>query len=82
MQIAGNGSTATGLSWYQDRSDLELPWVWVISVPILVYRSLMLAWTLWLARRLLGQLRWGWRGLSGPVLWRDVKLVLPGRKRP
>jgi len=77
MQVAGNGSTATGLNWYQDRSGPELPRVWVISVPILVYRGLMLAWALWLAHRLLGWLHWGWQGLSGPVLWRDGKLVLP-----
>ncbi|WP_133511960.1 hypothetical protein [Candidatus Thiosymbion oneisti] len=82
MQIAGNGSTSTDLNWYQDRSDPELPRVWVISVPILVYRGLMLAWALWLAHRLLGWLRWGWQGLSSPMLWRDVKLVLPRRKRP
>jgi len=36
MQIASNGSTATRLNWYQDRSGPELPRVWVISVPILV----------------------------------------------
>lgn len=81
MQIGGNGSTSTKLDWYQDRSGPELPQVWVVSVPILVYRGLMLAWALWLAFRLLGWLRWGWQGLSSPVLWREVKLELPGRKR-
>lgn len=82
MQIAGNGSTSTRLDWYQDRSGSELPHVWVLSVPILVYRALMLAWALWLAYRLLGWLRWGWQGMSSPVLWREVKLSLPDRKRP
>jgi hypothetical protein len=82
MQIAGNGSTSARLDWYQDRSRSDLPQVWVVSVPILVYRGLMLAWALWLAYRLLGWLRWGWQGLSSPVLWRQAKLRLPGRKRP
>lgn len=81
MQIAGNGSTSTSLNWYQDRSGPELPQTWVISVPILVYRGLMLAWALWLAFRLLGWLRWGWQGLSSPVLWREVKLELRGGRR-
>lgn len=81
MQIAGNGSTSTTLNWYQDRSAPELPQAWVISVPMLVYRGLMLAWALWLAYRLLGWLRWGWQGLSTPVLWREVKLELPSRMR-
>jgi hypothetical protein len=46
MQIAGNGSGSMRLDWYQDRSGPELPEVWVLSVPILVYRVLMLAWAL------------------------------------
>lgn len=62
MQIAGNGSTAASLDWYQDRSGADLPGVWVVSVPMLGYRGLMLAWALWLAVRLLGWLRWGWAG--------------------
>jgi hypothetical protein len=81
MQIAGNGSTQTRLDWYQDRGGPRLPEVWVVSVPILVYRGLMLAWALWLAFRLLGWLRWGWQGLARPVLWREVRLKLPARKR-
>ena len=81
MQIAGNGSSSTMLDWYQDRSGSELPAVWVVSAPILVYRILMLAWALWLAYRLLAWLRWGWQGLSSPVLWREVKLKLPTGKR-
>ena len=81
MQIAGNGSTAANLQWYLDRSLSELPRVWVISVPVLVYRGLMLAWALWLAIRLLAWLRWGWQSLSEPVLWRETGFKLPGRRR-
>ena len=84
MQIAGNGSSATLLNWYEDRSDPDLPRVWVVSVPILVYRFLMLAWALWLTLRLIGWLRWGWQGLASPVLWREVNLRLSnlaGRRR-
>jgi hypothetical protein len=77
MQIAGNGSSPWQLNWYQDRTGPELPRPWVVSVPILVYRGLMLAWALWLAFRLLAWLRWGWGQFSTPVLWREVKLKLP-----
>jgi hypothetical protein len=83
MQIMGNGSTATTLNWYQDRGGPGLPSVWVLSVPLWVYRILMLAWALWLAVRLLDWLRWGWEGLSKPVLWRESALADvsgPGRK--
>ena len=44
MQIAGNGSSASRLLWYQDRDDEILPQAWVLSVPMMVYRLLMLAW--------------------------------------
>jgi hypothetical protein len=77
MQIAGNGSSALQLNWYQDRSRPELPRPRVFSVPILVYRALMLAWALWLAFRLLAWLRWGWAQFATPVLWRESKLKLP-----
>ena len=75
MQIRGNGSSATLLRWYQDRSVAGVPEVWVVSLPILVYRALMLAWSLWLAFRLLDWLRWGWEGFARPVLWREVELA-------
>jgi hypothetical protein len=71
MQIMGNGSEGQWLRWYQDRGGPELPQVTVFSVPMWVYRGLMLGWALWLAYRLLAWLRWGWEGYSRPVLWRE-----------
>ncbi len=70
MQIAGNGSSASELHWYQDRSDGSLPAASVISVPLGVYRLAMLAWALWLALALLRWLRWGWECFSSGALWR------------
>lgn len=70
MQIAGNGSQAGQLLWYQDRTGESLPQPWVISVPLWVYRLLMLAWALWLANSLLNWLRWGWGCFSADGLWR------------
>ncbi|WPL15641.1 hypothetical protein Thiowin_00547 [Thiorhodovibrio winogradskyi] len=72
MQIAGNGSNAELLRWYLDRSGPELGEVLVVSVPMLAYRLLMLAWALWLALRLLAWLRWGWQAVSQPLLWRTL----------
>ena len=60
MQITGNQSSAFLLNWYQDRSLPTLPTATVISVPLIVYRLLMLAWALWLAVSLLNWLKWGW----------------------
>ncbi len=73
MQIAGNGSSASVLSWYQDRSDALLPRAFVLSVPLGVYRFLMLAWALWLAFALLRWLRWGWHCFTTGGLWKPRK---------
>lgn len=74
MQIGGNGSQAYALRWYQDRLTDALPEAWVVSVPLWVYRALMLAWALWLALALPGWLRWGWGCLSAGGLWRPLRL--------
>ena len=81
MQIAGNGSDAGRLSWYQDRTGAELPQAWVLSVPTFVYRLLMLAWALWLAFALIRWLRWGWSCYATAGLWRSLALELPKRYR-
>jgi hypothetical protein len=71
MQIAGNGSWAHSLHWYQDRFDKALPQAWVISAPLWLYRLLMLLWALWLANALLRWLRWGWEQFNAGGLWRQ-----------
>jgi hypothetical protein len=69
MQITGNQSSAFNLNWYQDRSAASLPVATVISVPLIVYRLLMLAWSLWLAVSLLNWLKWGWGCFASGRLW-------------
>ncbi|MBU1722671.1 MAG: hypothetical protein KJ892_02305 [Gammaproteobacteria bacterium] len=78
MQIAGNGSWAQNLLWYQDRAGNVLEQPSVISVPILYYRLLMLAWALWLAMAVLGWLRWGWQAFAQGGLWQHK----PKQKAP
>ena len=81
MQIAGNGSTALGLHWTQDRIGDVMPRPWVLSVPLMVFRILMLLWALWLAFALFGLAPLGpgrasaKAGCGGPCAGR-------GRKRP
>ena len=69
MQITGNGSSAYALNWYQDRAGQTLPQPSIISVPLWIYRVLMLAWALWLAMAVLNWLRWGWQSLNVGGLW-------------
>lgn len=77
MQIIGNQSSAFNLNWYQDRSPATLPTATLISVPLIVYRLLMLAWSLWLAVSLLNWLKWGWACFSSNGLWNK-----PVKKEP
>ena len=80
MQIAGNGSSHTLLNWYQDRIGDSLPQVWVISLPVLAYRFLMLAWSMWMAFALIRWLQWGWGCFSHDRLWMPLRKA--ARKQP
>ncbi len=75
MGVSGNQSSALYLNWYQDRSEAVLPMATIISVPLMVYRLLMLAWSLWLAVALLNWLRWGWGCFASGGLWRKAAPV-------
>ncbi len=70
MQIRGNGSSASSLRWYSDRSEAEPASPWIVSVPLLAYRGTMLAWALWLALSILQWLKWGWGAFSSGGLWK------------
>jgi len=78
MQISGNGSSDFVLRWTQDRIGALMPEPLVFSLPLFVFRILMLLWALWLAYSLLKWLRWGWKCFSEGGLWRKVEL---GRKK-
>jgi len=69
MQIAGNGSSNFYLHWTQDRIGVLMPQPWVLSLPLFVFRILMLLWALWLAGSLLKWLRWGWQCFSEGGIW-------------
>jgi hypothetical protein len=81
MQIAGNNSSAWNLHWYQDRCTGFLPEAWVLSVPMYIYRLLMLLWALWLALALLKWLQWGWTSFSSGGLWRKLPPRAPRKDK-
>lgn len=82
MQITGYGSNASQLKWYQDRTSTQLPQPLVLSVPLWVYRLLMLLWALWLAITVLGWLRWGWEAFSTGGLWKSEPKKAPVARAP
>ncbi|MES3024680.1 MAG: hypothetical protein V4857_24180 [Pseudomonadota bacterium] len=73
MQVAGNMSDSSEYRWFADRMVDQLPQAWVISLPLLAYRLLMLLWCLWLAYALLSWLKWGWSCFSEQGYWRAPK---------
>lgn len=71
MQVAGNYSDAYHLRWYQDRAGAALPTASATTAPLLAYRLIMLAWSLWLAFMLLRFLRNAYACYSEAGLWRS-----------
>ncbi|MEN8140681.1 MAG: hypothetical protein ABFR97_05590 [Thermodesulfobacteriota bacterium] len=84
MLIEGNNSTNYALKWYQDRvAGPILPQPFILSLPLLAYRGIMLAWALWLSFSLLKWLRWGWQEsfALGPI-WDKGQLKKSEKKKP
>lgn len=73
MHIAGQNSYGHVLNWFADGSDSVLPAAAVISVPIWVYKVLILIWALWLSFALLRWLPWVWECFSSDGYWRSRK---------
>jgi ABC-type amino acid transport system permease subunit len=71
MQIFGNGSNQYGLNWYQDMNQALLPQAWMLSIPMFVYRLLMLLWALWLAFSVIQWSKWCWECFSTHGYWRS-----------
>jgi hypothetical protein len=70
MHVTGNGSSAHSLAWFLDRSADALPQGSAFSVPLWVYKVLMLAWALWLANALIGWLRDAFGAWTAGGYWR------------
>jgi len=80
MQVEGNMSDAYHLNWFSDYAPATLPTASILSVPLYIYRALMLLWSLWLAFTLLGLLRWAWQAFSANGIWRKISLHKGGNK--
>jgi hypothetical protein len=70
MHVSGNGSSARHLAWFDDLSDGPMPEVTALSVPLWIYRVLMLIWALWLSAAVITWLRWGWQCLTTNDGWK------------
>lgn len=82
MQVQGNSSSARLLRWFADRCGPILPRPWFLSLPLLVYRGLMLVWALWIAWSLLSWLQWGWTCFTTGGGWRPKPRKPQGPPEP
>ena len=69
MQVQGAGSTQWQLQWIIDRTTGKLPDAGMVSLPLWLWRALMLGWALWLAAALLRWLPWAWQALTSGRAW-------------
>ncbi len=70
MSVRGYESAGRELTWFADRTDSALAQASVWSLPMWVYKALILAWALWLSFALLRWLPWVWTCFSEGGLWR------------
>jgi len=72
MQVQGMDSSNMLLNWYVDRTGGGFPSVGIVSLPLWIYKSLMLVWALWLAASLLRWLRWGFQAFRHDGAWKSA----------
>jgi hypothetical protein len=76
MHVAGNNSYGNTLNWFADQSVSALPTASALSVPLWVYKVLILGWALWLSFALIKWLPWVWRSFSSQGYWRPRERAL------
>lgn len=69
MHVTGANSAGNSLNWFASHSESVLPVASAWSVPLWIYKALILAWALWLSFALLRWLPWVWQCFSMDGLW-------------
>jgi hypothetical protein len=82
MQVAGAGSGDRTLHWIVDRVSAGWPVASVVSVPLWIWRVLMLLWSLWLAVKLVGWSIWAFRCFKHHGLWKKAATRSPRAAAP
>lgn len=80
MQVEGAGSSTNTLNWYIDHVDKALPTPSVLSIPIVVWKIVMLLWALWLAGSIVKWAPWAWRAFSAQGIWHKAPPPDPSTK--
>lgn len=81
MQISGAGSTEYKLNWYLDRTEGSFPIAKLYTLPNWFWKVLMLAWSLWLANRLISWLQWAWEQFQIGGVWHSTSANKPQHRQ-
>ncbi|MEL7449838.1 MAG: hypothetical protein AAFN78_11555 [Pseudomonadota bacterium] len=81
LHVQGNGSTMSLLRWFTDQVDSGLPAAGAYTLPLWLYKALILVWALWLSLALLKWLQWAWASWTRDGLWRG-RIVTPPPEPP
>lgn len=73
MHVIGHQSYGSTLGWFADRSESVLPAATAFTAPMWIYKTMILAWALWLSFALLRWLPWVWQKFSSDGFWRSKK---------
>ncbi|MGX5200797.1 hypothetical protein [Aliikangiella sp. IMCC44632] len=68
MGVTGNGSSRYMMQWFMDHGEGALGLFNVISVPLWIYKGLMLVWATWLSFCLIKWISWIWQDLADAKL--------------
>ncbi len=77
MHIAGGYGGYAQLSWLADRATGPLPVASVYSLPMWVYKALMLSFALWLANALVSWIKLAWNALITGTGWKPLRDARP-----
>ena len=70
MHVTGHTSYGSMLGWFADRSESLLPRAAAYTLPMWIYKAIILAWALWLSFSLVRWLPWIWKCFSSDGFWR------------
>ena len=75
MGVVGNGSYGNSLLWFLDQGDGELGSVTVYTLPLWVYKALMLLWSTWLSFSLIRWIGWTWNDLANAQFFKKKEVI-------
>ena len=77
MHLSGGYGNYGQLAWLADRATGELPVASVYSLPMWVYKALMLSFALWLASALVNWIKLAWNALIAGDGWMALRQTRP-----